>query len=174
MGLVIGSLAGRMIAGVFGQSAADTGSAFAGCFAFVFAACAIAPAHRTRVGLVSVALIALLALGTFVLSNFTTLEAFSSLSRSARVITPVAQILGALYASFICLPLLSPTATTDTFWREIVGLGSVVVMLGLLVGLIGAGAGFAGFGWLGFRVGVSVLVLGVTTWLLPFILVGGK
>jgi hypothetical protein len=172
--LMIGSFVGGLAAVILGQAAADTGSAFAGCFASVFAACAISPAQRTRVAIVSVAVITLLAVVTFTLSTFTTLEAFSTLPRSARLITPVAQVVGALYGSFICLPVLSPTATTERLWREIVGLGSVVGMLGMLIAAIGLAVGFAGFGWLGFKVGLSVLILGGVTWLLPFLLASGN
>jgi uncharacterized membrane protein len=69
---------------------------------------------------------------------------------------------------------LSPTATTERLWREIVGLGSVVGMLGMLIAAIGLAVGFAGFGWLGFKVGLSVLILGGVTWLLPFLLASGN
>lgn len=168
--LVIGSLAGGIVGSVFGQAAADTGSAFAAMFAFVFAACMISPAHRRRVGPVSAAVVVLLALGTVILSNFTTLEEFSSLSTRERFVTPVAQILGALYALFISLPVLTPGTTLERLWREIVALGSVVGTLGVLIALFGAGAGLAGLGWLGFKVGLSVMVLGAATWLLPFVL----
>lgn len=168
--LVIGSLAGGMVASLFGQAAADTGSAFAGPFAFVFAACTFSPTHRRRVGLVSAAFVGLLAFGTVILSSFTTLETFSSLSTRERVVTPVAQILGALYASFISLPVLTPRTTIERLWREIVALGIVVGMLGVLIALTGAGAGLAGLGWLGFKVGLNVVLLGAVTWALPFAL----
>lgn len=169
-GLVIGSFVGGMVASVFGQAAADTGSAFAGPFAFVFAACMISPAHRQRVALATAAVVVLLALGTVILSSFTTLEAFSSLSTRERVVTPVAQTIGALYGSFISLPVLTPRATLERLWREITALGSVVGMLGVLIALIGVGAGLAGLGWLGFKVGLSVVLLGAVTWAVPFML----
>jgi len=168
--LVVGSLAGGVVAGVFGQAAADTGSAFAGPFAFVFAACAISPARRRRVALVSASSIVLLALGTVILSSFTALDAFSSLSARGRVVTPAAQILGAVYASFISLAVLTRGTTLERLWREVVALGTVVGMLGVLTTLIGAGAGLIGLGWLGFKVGLSVVLLGAVTWVLPFIL----
>jgi hypothetical protein len=168
--LMIASLAGGMVASIFGQAAADTGSAFTGTFAFTFAACMISPAHRKKVGLVSAAVVIVLAIGTVILSSFTTLEEFSNLSTRERIVTPVAQILGALYALFISLPVLTPGATLERLWREIVALGSVVVMLGLLLVVVGVAAGLAGLGWLGFEVGLSVVLLGAVTWVLPFML----
>lgn len=166
---IVGSLAGGIVASAFGQGAADTGSAFVGTFAFVFAACLISPSHRHRIGTVSASLVALLAVGTVMLSTFTTIEEFARLSPRERVVTPVAQILGALYALFIGLPVLAPETTLERLWREVVALGSLVAMLGLLLAVVGAGAGVAGLGWLGFRVGLSVVLLGAITWVFPFV-----
>lgn len=165
---IVGSLAGGIAASVFGQAAADTGSAFVGTFAFVFAACLISPSRRQRIGLVSASLVALLALGTVILSTITTVEEFSRLSPRERVVTPVAQILGAIYALFIGLPVLTPGTTLEGLWREVVSLGSVVAMLGVLLAIVGAGAGVAGLGWLGLKVGLSVVLLGGITWVFPF------
>lgn len=166
---IVGSLAGGIVASAFGQGAADTSSAFVGTFVFVFAACLISPSHRQRIGTVGASLVALLAVGTVMLSTFTAIEEFARLSPRERVVTPVAQILGALYALFIGLPVLTPGTTLERLWREVVALGSLVAMLGLLLAVVGAGAGVAGLGWLGFRVGLSVVLLGGITWVFPFV-----
>ena len=166
---IAGSLAGGIAASFFGQAAADTGSAFAGPFAFVFAACVISPSHRRAVGIFSVALVAVLASGTFVLSTFTTIEEFSRLAPRERVVTPVAQSLGALYALFISLPIVTPGATVERLWREIVALGTVVVVLGGALMVVGAGVALFGRGWLGFAVGFAVAFLGAMTWAFPFV-----
>lgn len=165
---VAGSLAGGMIASVFGQGAADTASAFVGTAAFVFAACAISPSHRERVGRIAVALIALLAIGTVILSTFTTIDEFARLLLPERFITPVAQCLGASYALFIGLPLMTPGMTLERLHREILALACGIVLLGLLLAVLGTGAALAGFGWLGTSVGIGVALLGGITWAFPF------
>lgn len=166
---IAGSLAGGIAASVFGQSAADTGSAFVGTFAFVFAVCLISPSHRQRAGVVSVSLVALLALGTFILSTFTTVEEFARLSPRERLVTPVAQFLGATYALFIGPPMLTPGTTLEGLWREVLALGSAVALLGGLFTVLGAGVGLTGLGWLGLKVGLSVVLLGAITWVFPFV-----
>lgn len=168
LALMIGSLTGGIIAGTFGQAAADTGSAFAGPFAFVFAACWIAPAYRRTVGLAAASVMATLAVGTVILSSFTTIPEFATLSARDKLVTPVAQILGALYALFICLPALTAGTTQESILREIIALAVVVIMLGALIAIIGLAAGLVGFGWLGLKVGMGVLLLGLATWMFPF------
>jgi hypothetical protein len=98
---VAGSLTGGLVAMVFGQAAMDTASAFVGPAAFVFVAGLVAPSHRNKVGFAAAFLVAILALGTVVLSTFTDIEEFTRLSVRARTLTPVAQCLGALCALLI-------------------------------------------------------------------------
>lgn len=170
--LMVGSLAGGMILSLFGllgQGSADTGSAFAGPLAFVFACCLLAPSNKRLAGLAAVLLISTLALGTVVLSNFTGIEEFAKLSMRERVVSPVAQVLGALYALFIGLPLLSAGTLLEELWREIRTLGLLVILLGTILMIFGTGFALAGFGWLGFVTGACVVLLGVLTWVSPFI-----
>lgn len=170
--LMAGSLAGGMILsllGLLGQGVADTGSAFAGSLVFVFATCLLAPSHKRVVGLMATLLISILALGTVVLSNFTTIEEFVGLSTRERVVTPVAQVLGALYALFIGLPLLSAGTLLEDLWREIRALGLLVILLGTVLMMVGAGFALAGAGWLGLATGAGVVLLGVLTWISPLI-----
>jgi hypothetical protein len=165
---IVGSLAGGLAASPFGQAAADTASAFAGPFGFVFGACLISPSRRQTVGLLGVTLVGILALGTFVLSTFTAIEEFARLPLRERIASPVAQFLGGLYALFIALPILAG-ATLEALWRELVSLGTLVVMLGVTLMVAGAGVGLLGRGWLGFAVGLAVFVIGAITWLWPFV-----
>ena len=151
-----GSLAGGLSASFFGQTAADTGSAFLGSFAFVFAAGAIAPAHRQKVGIAAASLVALLALGTFVLSTFTDVEEFARLSERARILTPVAQFLGALYALFIFPPFVTSGTSLERLHREILALGVLALMFGAALAVTGLVVGFIGRGWLALQVGLGV------------------
>ena len=167
---VAGSLAGGVVASPFGQAAADTASAFVGPFAFVFTAGLVAPsAARQKVGIAATALVAILALGTFVLSTFANVEEFSQLSERARILTPVAQFLGAVYALFIFPPLVTAGSTLERLWREILSLGILVAMFGAALVISGLVARLMGRGWFVLEVGLGVLVLGAVTWVFPFL-----
>src|SRR5262245_34884934 len=93
---MVGSLTGGIVAIFFGQVAVETSSALVCAFAFVFAAGVVAPSQRLKVGVAATSVVTLLALGTLGLSTFTNVEEFSQLSETARILTPVAQFLGAL------------------------------------------------------------------------------
>jgi hypothetical protein len=121
------------------------------------------------VALVASLLISLLALGTVLLSTFTEIQEFSTLSARERFVSPVAQCLGALYASFISLPMLAG-ARGQRLGREIVALGSIVFMLGVLISLICAAAGVLGAGWFGLKIALTVLLIGAVTWIVPFLI----
>lgn len=166
---MIGSLVGGIVAMPFGQSAMNTSSAFLGTFAFVCAVGIIAPSHRRKVMLVAVSLICLLALSSFVLSVFTTVEEFSGIPTKEKALIPIAQLLGSLYALFILPPLVTQGSTLERLWREVIALGTVVGMFGALVAFIGLILGLLGRGWIGFSIGIGVLLLGVLTWLFPFV-----
>ncbi len=96
-------------------------------------------------------------------------ESLPLLSARAKILTPVAQLLGALYALFILPLLVAANVTLDRVWREILALGVIVVWYGALVGIVGFVAGLFGSAWNGFWVGLSVLLVGVLTWLFPWI-----
>lgn len=166
---VAGSLAGGVAASPFGQAAADTASAFGGPFAFVFAAGLVAPSARHKIGLVATAIVAILALGTFVLSTFSSVEEFAQLSERARILTPVAQFLGAIYALFIFPPFVTAGSTLERLWREILSLGVLVAMLGATLAIAGIVVRLASHGWFVLEVGLGVLLLGAVTWALPFV-----
>jgi hypothetical protein len=166
---VAGSLAGGVVASPFGQAAADTGSAFVGPFAFVFVAGLVAPSERQKVGMVAAALVTILALGTFVLSTFSNVEEFSQLSARARILTPVAQFLGAVYALFIFPPFVVVGTTLERLWREMLSLGILVAMFGAALAITGLVVRLSGHGWFVLVVGLGVLLLGAITWLFPFL-----
>jgi hypothetical protein len=166
---MVGSLIGGIVTMLFGQVAVDTTSAFVGPFAFVFAAGLVAPSHRQKVGVAATSLVTLLALGTFVLSTFTSVEEFSRLSERARILTPVAQFLGALYALFIFPPVVNSGNKLERLWREILALGVLVAMFGATFAIMGLVVGLMGRGWLVLEVGIGVLCLAAITWLFPFV-----
>lgn len=164
-----GSLAGGIVASPFGQAAADAGSAFVGPFAFVAAAYLVAPSKRRTVGIGAAAVITLLAMGTFLLSTFTNVEEFANLDERARILTPVAQFLGALYALFIVPPFATPVSLLEDLWREIGSLGVIVGLFGAAFGVIGLIVGLMGRGWFAFVVSLGVLGFAVLTWLFPLV-----
>ena len=168
LGGMVGSLVGGIAASLFGQAASDTGSAFLGTFAFVCAAGLIAPSHRTRVTMGAASLVAVLAFLSFALSTFTAVEPFATLSAREKLLTPVGQFLGALYALFILPPLVTPGSTLERLWREIVTLGTLVAMFGAVVAAIGVAVALLGRDSIGLGVGLGVLLLGAVTWLFPF------
>jgi hypothetical protein len=164
---MLGSLIGGIAAALFGQAASDTAVAFAGSFAFVFAASVIAPSHRQKVRLAAASVVTLLALG--IVLSFPMVEEFSRLSSTQKVLTPVAQFLGALYALFISSPVVTPWASLDLLSSEIVKLGGVVAMFGGALTVAGVVIGLLGHGWLSVEVGVGVLFLGAITLVFPFV-----
>jgi hypothetical protein len=166
---MVGSVTGGIVAILFGQTAMDTTSAFLFTFAFVFAAGLVAPSHRLRVGIAATSLVALLALGTFVLSTFTSIDEFVRLSQTARILTPVAQFLGALYALVIFSSVVKTGTTLESLWREILTLGVLVAMFGATLTIMGLVVGVIGRGWLVLGVGVGVLCLAAVTLLFPFV-----
>jgi MFS family permease len=165
---IAGSLVGGIVASPFGQAAADTGSALVGPFAFVFAAGLVAPSRRQEVSIVAAALVAILALGTFLLSTLTSVEEFAALPQRARILSPIAQFLGALYAPFIFAPFVTG-ATLGTLWREVFSLGTLTAMFGVSLAVAGLVVGLVGYGWFVLAVGGGVVGLAVVTWLFPII-----
>jgi hypothetical protein len=115
------------------------------------------------------AIIAILALGTFVLSTFSSVEEFSQLSERARILTPVAQFLGAIYALFIFPPFVTAGSTLERLWREILSLGILVAMFGAALAIVGLVVRLASHGWFVLEVGFGVLLLGAVTWVFPFV-----
>lgn len=166
---VLGSLAGGVAAMVFGQSAMDTTSAFLGSFMFTFVAGLIAPSWRAKTTSVAATLVAILAIGTFLLSSFSTIQEFATLSVRERVLTPVAQILGALYALFLLPPLVTAGTTLERLWREFIPLSGIVALFGFVLAFAGVLAGLLGRGWFSLAVGIGVMVLGALTWLFPLV-----
>lgn len=164
--LVLGSFIGGIIGSIFGQSSADVGSGFLGSFAFVFAACAVAPINRARVGQVAALLVVALALGTVLLSNMTDIPEFRDLSDVSKTTVPVFQIVGALYAMFIALPIVLKAGTLEIFGRELAASSIIVLIFGILVATLGAVLGILGLGWLALQSGLFVIGLGAITWVL--------
>ncbi len=167
MGMV-GSLLGGVITVVFGQGTMDTASAFLGTFASVGSAGVIAPSRRREVMVVAASLAALLAVVVVALSFLTQIQEFAMLSTGERVLQPIAQLLGALYAFMIIAPMLATGTILEDWWRGIITLGVLVGTFGVATAFVGLVVGLLGHGWLGVWVGGSVLLLGALTYLFPY------
>jgi len=166
---MLGSLAGGIVLAVFrNQSLIDSGSAFFGSFVLAFVAGLIAPTKRSKTTLAFASVIALLALLTFVLSVATDIQVFADRRTLDKVLIPVSQILGALYAAFLFPPIIIRGTTLERFWRELIALGTVVVMIGILISVVGVFVGFFGRTWVGLTTGLGVFAVGVVTWLFPY------
>jgi len=169
LGMMIGSLAGGLVFTIFGsQSLIDAGSAFFGCFAHVFAAGMIAPSSRFKTALVFSGLIAFLAIISFVLSVGTNIVGFANQPTLDKVLIPVAQILGALYAIFLLPTMVIPGTTLQQIHIQIISLGATVVFFGIPISFAGLLVGLFARTWVGLTTGLGVLAVGAATWLFPF------
>ena len=169
LAMMLGSLLGGIALSVFGnQTAVDSGSAFFGCFALVFIAGLIAPAKRGNTTLIFAGLITLLALVSLVASIATSLEGFADRPPLQKILIPVSQILGGLYAAFLLPPLVTPGTLLEQLWKEINALGMVVILLGIVISLGGLVARVFAGTWAGAATGLGVIALGVATWLFHF------
>ena len=169
LAMMLGSLLGGIALSVFGnQTAVDSGSAFFGCFALVFIAGLIAPAKRGNTTLIFAGLVTLLALVSLVASIATSLEGFADRPPLQKILIPVSQILGGLYAAFLLPPLVNPGTLLEQLWKEINALGMVVILLGIVISLGGLVAQVFAGTWAGAATGLGVLALGVATWLFHF------
>ena len=167
---MIGSISGGIALSVFrNQALADAGSAFLGCFSLAFVAGLIAPSKRVKTTIVFACIIACTAALSFVISVAFDFKAFSSYTTLAKVLVPVAQILGALYALFLLPPVVIPNAKLEDLWREIRILGNFVFFFGILVSLVGLVVGLLGYSWVGLITGLGVITLGISTFIFPFI-----
>ena len=167
---MLGSLSGGIALRIFGsQSLIDAGSAFFGSFALAFAGGLIAPSRKSKTTLVFASVIVFLALLAFVLSVLSNLEGFADRRTLDKVLIPVAQILGALYALFLLPPMVIPRTTLEQLWREIIALGTTVVLLGILISLVGLLVGLLARTWVGLTTGLGVLAIGSATLLFPWI-----
>lgn len=169
LAMMSGSLLGGFALSLFGnQSAADSGSAFLGCFALVFVAGLIAPTKRGKTSLVFAGLIALLALVSLVISFTTSVEGFADRPYLLKILIPTSQILGGLYAAFLLPPLATSGTMLEQLWKEITALGAVVIILGVAISLGGVIARMFVGTWVGVFLGLGVVTLGIATWLFPF------
>ena len=168
--LMLGSLFGGIVLSVFGnQTAMDSSSAFFGCFALVFIAGFIAPAKRSNTALIFAGVVILLSLISLVVSFATSIEGFADRPTLQKILIPVSQILGALYAAFLLPPLVTPGTLLEQIWKEINALGIVVILFGILISLGGLVARIFVSTWAGATTGLGVIVFGIATWLFSFV-----
>ncbi len=108
--MMIGSLTGGVVCGIFGnQLATDTASAFFGMFTLIITAGFIAPTKRRGTTLVFLILISLLGLFQIIVSVATGFQVLSDLTPVRQILIPAGQILGALLAKLV-VSQISPKA----------------------------------------------------------------
>jgi hypothetical protein len=161
---LIGAFLGYYAGAVFGDAAAQTSAAFFGSLAAILTAGYIAPTHHTVVTIVLTSIVSLVALTAFTLSEFTTLEPYSKMPDVLKVLIPLAQILGGVYAIFWLQQLLA--SKLDYLLRKMRELVWCVASLGVLVTIVGLVVGLVNQRWLGLAVGLGILALAFVTWLL--------
>lgn len=167
--LMLGSIIGGIALSMFGsQSLTDAGSAFLGPFAFAFTVGLLAPSGRSKTTLVFACVFVFLALLNFILSVGTNIEGFADRCALDKILIPVSQILGALYAISLLPAIIISGTSLEPLWRSLITLGVVVLLLGILISTAGLLVGLFGPTWVGFTTGLGVLVIGAATWLFPF------
>jgi uncharacterized protein YacL len=113
-------------------------------------------------------IITLLAILSFILAILG-VEVFAERTMPGRLSIPVLQILGALYAMFL-VPLFTIRGTTlEQLWREIVALGTTVMVFGGILSIVGLIIGITVRIWTTFFIGFIVLGMGIVTELFPYI-----
>jgi hypothetical protein len=160
---LIGAFMGYYAGAVFADTAAQTSAAFFGALAFAMAAGLIAPTHRTVVTIVIASFVSLIALMAFALSEFTELEPYAKMPETLKVVIPLAQILGGIYAIFWLQQLLA--SKLDYLLLKMRQLVWSVVLLGILVTIIGLVVVIAYQRWIGFYAGLGIIGLAFITWL---------
>lgn len=167
---MLGSFTGGLALSVFGnQLTMDAASAFLGSFMLVFAAGFVAPSKRGRTTLVFLCIIAVLTLLSLIAAIVTDFEGLGDQPPLRKVLIPVSQILGALYAAFILPPLATPGTLLEQLWKEISSLGAVVILFGVIASVAGLLARVFAGTWAGLTTGMGIIVLGIATWFFPFI-----
>jgi len=160
---LIGGLLGYYAGGVFGGTAAQTVATFFGSLAFILAAGIIAPRHRAVVAIIIASLVSVLAVTEFALSESTSLEPYVNMPAALKVLIPVAQILGGIYAVFWLQQMLA--SRLEVLLRKMRQLVLSVGALGLLLMIVGLVNVLVNHHWLVFGVGLGVLGLAFLTWL---------
>ena len=170
LAMMLGSLIGGIVLTVFGnQTAVDAGSAFLGNFALVFTSGLIAPQKRVKTTFVFEGLVILIAIISLVLSVAANVEGLSDRTPYQKILIPVSQVLGGLYAVFLLPPLIIPGTLLEQLWKEIMSLGVIIILLGIVISLCGLLARVFAGTWAGTVTGLGVITLGIATWLFPFV-----
>ena len=168
--IVVNLLLGLLLIkiGFQNQTFLDSVSAFVFSFLFVFSAGMLAPAKHTKVATILFVIITLLAILSFILAILG-VEVFAERTMPGRLSIPVLQILGVLYAMFLVPCFTTRGTTLERLWREIIALGTTVVVFGAILLIVGLIVGIIAGSWTTLSVGVVVLGIGTITWLFPYI-----
>lgn len=168
--IVVNLLLGLLLIkiGFQNQTFLDGVSAFVFSFLFVFSAGVLAPTKRDKVILILFGIIVFLAILSFILAILG-VEVFTERTMPDRLSIPVLQILGALYAMFLVPCFTTRGTTLERLWREIIALGTTVVVFGAILLIVGLIVGIIAGSWTTLSVGVVVLGIGTITWIFPYI-----
>lgn len=168
--VVVNLLLGLILIGVGfqNQTFLDGMGAFVGTFLFVFSAGVLAPTKRDKVTLILFGIIVFLAILSFILTILG-VEVFAERTMPNSLSIPVLQILGALYAVFLVPCFTTRGTTLERLWREIIALGTTVIVFGAILLIVGLVVGIIAGSWTTLFVGVVVLGIGTITWLFPYI-----
>ncbi len=164
--LLLGLLLNKI--GFQNQTFLDGVSAFVFSFLFVFSAGMLAPAKHTKVDTILFVIIMLLAILSFILAILG-VEVFAERTMPGRLSIPVLQILGALYAMFLVPSFAIRGTTFERLWKEIVALGTTVIIFGGILSIIGLIIGITVRIWTTIFIGFTVLGMGIVTELFPYI-----
>lgn len=168
--IVINLLSGLLLImiGFQNQTFLDGVAAFIFCFMFVFSAGMLAPSKHTKVATILFVIIALLAILSFVLAALG-VEVFAERAMPDRLSIPVFQFLGALYAVFFVPPFSIRGTTLEQPWKDIIALGTTVMIFGGILAIVGLIIGINTQTWATFFIGAVVLSIGIVTELFPYI-----
>lgn len=150
------------------QTFLDSVSAFVFSFLFVFSAGILTPAKHTKVATIFFVIIILLAILSFILAILG-VAVFAERTMPSRLSVSALQILGALYAMFLVPPFTIRGTTLERLWKETVALGTIVMLFGGILSIVGLIIGITVRAWATFFIGIIVLGMGIVTELFPYI-----
>jgi len=150
------------------QTFLDGVSTFVFSFLFVFSAGMLAPAKHTKVATILSMIIILLVILGFILAILG-VEAFIERTIQDTFSISVIQILGVLYAMFLVPPFTIRGSTLERLWKEIIALGTIVMIFGGILSIVGLIIGITIRTWATFFIGVIILGIGIVTELFPYI-----
>jgi hypothetical protein len=145
----------------------DSVSAFVFSFVFVFSAGWLVPAQNTKVAIVLFLIITLLVILSFI--PIPGVVGFSESLMPGQLAITVSHILGALYAMFLIPAFTIRGATVERLWKQITVLGTILMLFGGILSIVGFIIIITCQTWTTFFTGIIVLGIGIITKLFPYV-----